>query len=42
MIKKAGKAIELFKQGNRTDLVEKEEAEVKIMEAYAKEKTDHA
>lgn len=42
MIKKAGKAIELFKQGNRMDLVEKEEKEVKIMEAYAKEQTNNS
>jgi len=42
MIKKAGKAIELFKQGNRADLVAKEEAEIKIMETYVQEKTDNA
>lgn len=36
MIKKGNKAIELFKQGNRQDLVLKEEMEIKIMESYIK------
>lgn len=36
MIKKGNKAIDLFKQGKRQDLVEKEEAEIKIMEPYLK------
>lgn len=34
MVKKGKKAIELFKQGNRQDLVDKEEAEIKILETY--------
>ncbi len=34
MVKKGKKAVELFKQGNRQDLVDKEEAEIKIMESY--------
>ena len=34
MVKKANKAIELFKQGGRQDLVDKETAEVKILETY--------
>ena len=42
MIKKSGKAIELFKQGNRPDLAAKEEAEIKIMEAYVEKETDNS
>ena len=34
-IKNRKKAIELFKQGNRQDLVDKDEAEIKILEVYA-------
>ena len=34
-IKNRKKAIELFKQGNRQDLVDKDEAEIKILEQYA-------
>lgn len=34
MVKKAKKAIELFKQGGRADLMEEEEAEIKIFESY--------
>ncbi len=34
-IKNRRKAIELFKQGNRQDLVDKDEAEIKILEPYA-------
>lgn len=34
MVKKAKKAIELFKQGNRADLVAEEEIEIKIFESY--------
>ncbi len=33
-IKNRRKAIELFKQGNRQDLVDKDEAEIKILEPY--------
>ena len=36
MIKKGSKAIPLFKQGNRQDLVNKEEAEIKILESFIK------
>jgi hypothetical protein len=36
MIKKGSKAIPLFKQGNRQDLVDKEEAEIKILESFIK------
>ena len=36
MIKKGSKAIPLFKQGNRQDLVDKEEAEIKILESFVK------
>lgn len=36
MVKKGNKAIELFKQGNRNDLVEKEMEEIKILESYIK------
>lgn len=47
MVKKANKAIELFKQGGRQDLVDKETAEIKILETYlphneeSKEKINH-
>ena len=34
-IKNRRKAIELFKQGNRQDLVNQNEAEIKILEPYA-------
>ncbi|KKT00804.1 MAG: GatB/YqeY domain-containing protein [Candidatus Nomurabacteria bacterium GW2011_GWF2_43_8] len=34
MVKKAKKAIEMFKQGGRADLVAEEEAEIKIFESY--------
>ena len=34
-IKNRTKAIELFKQGNRQDLVDQNEAEIKILEPYA-------
>jgi uncharacterized protein YqeY len=34
LIKKRLEAIELFKQGNRQDLAEKEEKEIKIIEQY--------
>ena len=36
MVKKGNKAIELFKQGSRNDLVEKEMEEIKILESYIK------
>ncbi len=36
MIKKGNKVIPLFKQGNRQDLVDKEEAEIKILESFVK------
>ena len=36
MIKKGNKAIPLFKQGNRQDLVDKEEAEIRILESFIK------
>ncbi len=34
MAKKGGKAVELFKQGGRPDLVDKEEAEIKILKSF--------
>lgn len=34
MVKKGNKAIELFKQGGRQDLVDKEAAEIKILDSY--------
>lgn len=34
MTKKGKKAIELFKQGGRQDLVDKESEEIKILESY--------
>ena len=34
MAKKGGKAVELFKQGKRQDLVDKEEAEIKILKSF--------
>ena len=34
LAKKGGKAVELFKQGNRQDLVDKEEAEIEILKSY--------
>ncbi|HOJ92548.1 MAG TPA: GatB/YqeY domain-containing protein [Dictyoglomaceae bacterium] len=37
-IKKRKEAIELYKQGNRMDLVEQEEMELKILEEYLPEK----
>ena len=48
MAKKGKKAIELFKQGGRQDLVDKEMAEIKILETYLpkdganEEKTNNA
>lgn len=35
MIKKTKESIEQFKAGNRTDLVEKEEAQLKVLEEFA-------
>ena len=34
MVKKSGKAVEMFKQGRRQDLVDKEQAEIKILESF--------
>ncbi len=44
MAKKSGKAVEMFKQGGRQDLVDKEAAEIKILESFLPkdEETNHA
>ena len=42
MIKQRREAIPLFKQGGRQDLVEKEEAEIKIIEGFLPQQMDEA